>query len=129
MVLRGTQKAQHVQFQILVGRLEIKIGADQPLVIDADQGAVVLLAYAIGISGEMHDEETLEIFGISPGLDLALPETRGAIVLALIDPVTGRVLWRASASGAAANDGATGPKLQARIERAVRAILDRIPRR
>jgi len=95
---------------------------------DVDRSDIIL-AYAVGISGEMHDEETMKIFGISPGLDLALPETRGAIVLALVDPVTGQVLWRACASGAASNDGASSKELQARIERAVRAILNRIPRR
>jgi hypothetical protein len=110
-------------------RALIQILDDAGYAIEDVDRSDIILAYAVGISGEMHDEETLKIFGISPGLDLALPETQGAIVLALVDPVTGRVVWRASASGAAKNEGASSEELQARVERAVRAILDRVPRR
>ena len=103
----------------------------------ANRAGDCVIAYAIGITRELGDEELLKIFGIAAGLDIdaesrdrsAERAQRGGIVLAVLDPNRGVVLWRSS--GSAPHDPPDSPRRSnaSRIERAVRTLFEGLPRR
>ena len=53
----------------------------------------VEIAYAVGLSDRLHDEELFRIFGIAPGLDRGDGSSRGGIVVVLFDPRRSMVVW------------------------------------
>ena len=93
------------------------------------QGDLVL-AYAIGVGGQLDDEELNRIFGITPGLNRAGSDgsVRGAIVLAAVNPRTGLVQWRSGASADAQPERSASQRDQA-IEGVVQRMLAELPPR
>lgn len=90
--------------------------------------AQILIAFAIGIEGEVDDEELRRAFGVTAGLDLPGPSQRGALVVALVDPRNGRSMWRGSVSGARPAGGTPeGRALEERLEKAAAVLLDGRP--
>lgn len=82
-----------------------------------------LIAYAIGIEGEMTDREMVELFGISPGLEDYKESRRGGMVLSVIHAQTNQVLWRGSGSGSGEGPAVGTYELESDLREAIRAIL------
>lgn len=85
------------------------------------------LAYAVGISDSLADEELVMLFGISPGLDTGDGSHRGGLVLALWDPRLRDVVWRRSASVEVPGREPKPSERQARIEDGVAQLLSDLP--
>ena len=86
-----------------------------------------LIGYAIGVSGEMHDEDLLKLFGISAGVDLGGSQDRGGIVLVIVNPHTRTVLWRASLSAPIDRDDLDERERNRRIDAALERLLEGLP--
>ena len=87
-----------------------------------------VIAYAIGVTGEMRDAELAELFGISPGVDTPTGAERGGIVLVVLDQQARRVLWRASGSGPV-DPGADPAENREKIRAAIDRLLSELPKR
>ena len=87
--------------------------------------AQVLIAYAVGVTGELEDADLQRAFGVTAGMNLGDGARRGAIVLALFDQRTEQSTWRASASAAAEiTDNAERDRS---IVKAISALLQGLP--
>ena len=87
------------------------------------------VAYAVGISGEMHDDELLELFGITPGMDVDEDTLRGGVVLAIIDPRAGSILWRGTVGAEVEERAPTRAERDRRIRAVIAALLGALPSR
>jgi hypothetical protein len=69
--------------------------ADLGIQVDPSGRGQRLLAYSIGASSSMTMEETMAMFGISSGVDSWTRHAeRGGILLVIVRPTSGAVLWR-----------------------------------
>lgn len=87
-----------------------------------------LIAYAIGVSEELHDRELLTTFGISPGIDNG-DDLRGAIVIAVVHPATNETLWKGSLATPLPDRSLTPAQRDKLINTTVNRILAQLPRR
>lgn len=88
-----------------------------------------LVAYAIGVTGELEDDELASTFGITAGMRLGAGDERGAIVLVVVNAQTGQVEWRSSASAPNDNPSDTPDVTSTRIRRAIEKMLAELPQR
>ena len=95
--------------------------------VEAGSGALTF-AYAVGVSGALKDEELMELFGLSAGVD-SKEGDRAGLVLALVDLESGRLLWRGSASGPWERELRPATEVGTEIRAAFETLLADLPRR
>jgi hypothetical protein len=76
---------------------------DYGYVIVGPDRADVLVAYAVGVTGQLDDAALERAFGVAAGMDLGDGVQRGALVMTIVNRRTGLSRWRASASAPAEN--------------------------
>ena len=87
-----------------------------------------LIAYAIGVTGELDDEELQRAYGISAGMRMGDSNDRGAIVLSVTRRDARHATWRASASGDGSPDAMPDVTREDRIRGAIQQLLSGAPR-
>ena len=96
---------------------------------NADE-ADLLMAYTAATESNLSDEELLRRFGLVPGYlapeDGAMSYERGALVLYLIDPSNGLLVWRCAAQTLIDFEAQPEVRRQ-RIEAGVASMLDTLP--
>ncbi len=92
--------------------------------------ADLLLAYTAATERNLSDQELLRRFGLVPGYksaeDAAATYERGSMVLYLVDPSNGQVVWRCAVQSLI--DFEAQPQLRRqRIEAGIASMLDTLP--
>ena len=115
---RSQQTLQHAAESAIAASLE-----SRGYVLDSEGNGDRLVAYAIGVTGEMRDSKLMKLFGIMPGVDIDAEQIRGGMVLVILNPHTRLVEWRASASANASNPAPSAAGDQQQIRAAADSLL------
>ncbi len=93
----------------------------------APQNAQILIAYAVGVTGQIDDKDLREMFGVSAGIDLVPGTERGGLVVALVNRATRNSRWRASGSGVRKDSKPPHAERNEKIRRAIDELFRDLP--
>ena len=115
---------------VIEGTLRIQLGQLGLRFEQNPSQADLLLAYTAATERSLSDQELLRRFGLVPGYSApenrAASYERGSLVLYLVDPTNGRVVWRCAAQTLIDFDAQPEIRRQ-RIEAGIASMLETLP--